>query len=173
MIKELRLNVIRILLLLFVQVFLLKDIQIYGGSEQYLYIIIYPLGLLLLPLSLPQFFVILIAFVCGFTVDLFYKSIGVHASASMWMVAARPLILKYLEPKTGYGTGVYLNAHHLGIFWFIRYILLGMTVFLFSYFCMEIFTLVYLDKILIKTLVSLMVSCFILFLIQIIVNPKY
>ncbi|MBK9271102.1 MAG: hypothetical protein IPM48_05865 [Saprospiraceae bacterium] len=171
--KEIRANVIRIVLFVLLQVLLLKDIQIMTGSVQYLYLMVYPLSIIMLPLAMPQFFLLLTAFGLGFFVDLFYQSVGVHASACLWLAAARPFILRYLEPKSGYSTGLILSGGSLGIFWFLQYISICLLVFFFSYFCMEMFSFVYLGTILIKTIVSLFVSGMIIFLIQIIWNPKY
>jgi len=171
--KELRANIIRVLVFILLQVFLLKDVQIVMGSVQYLYIILYPLAIVMLPLNMPHFFLLLSAFGMGFIVDLFNGSIGVHASASLWLAAARPIILKFLEPKSGYSAGLIISGGSLGIFWFLQYVSFSLLVFFFSYFCMEMFSFVYLDTIILKTIISLFVSGLIIFLIQIIWNPKY
>lgn len=165
-------NFIRILVLCAVQVFLFKNIQIFSDSIQYIYIIVYPLGILLLPLSVPQFFVLIIGFVSGFMIDIFYGSLGVHSGAMLWMIAFRPMILSYLEPKTGYSAGQYPSAYSLGIFWFLKYIILNLSIFFLFYFTLELFSWVYFGTILIKTVVSLFVSSLIIFLVQIIWNPK-
>lgn len=49
-------NFIRILILTLVQIFVLKEIVLFGDWIKYIEIIIYPIGLMLLPLSIPRFF---------------------------------------------------------------------------------------------------------------------
>jgi len=170
--RDLLVNAIRIIVLVFFQVLILKEINLENSSSRYLNIIIYQLGIILLPVSLPSFFVILIAFFSGMAVDSFYGSPGVHASACLWMAASRPFVLKMLEPKSGYTIQQTPSSASLGIFWFLRFSGILCFVYLFAYFSMEEFTFFYIGKILLKTLVSFLVSMFIIILIKILVNPK-
>lgn len=170
--RDLLVNTVRIILLIFVQVLILKEINLENSSTRYLNIVVYQLGIILLPVALPSFVVLLIAFFCGVLVDSFYGSPGVHASACLWMAAARPLVLKMLEPKSGYGIQQKPSSASLGIFWFLRYAGLLCFVYFFAYFSMEEFTFVYIGKILLKTIVSFIVSMFIIILLKILVNPK-
>ncbi|MDQ3141539.1 MAG: hypothetical protein M3Q56_04750 [Bacteroidota bacterium] len=166
-------NILRFVILILLQVFVLREINLSSSQTQFIYVIIYPLAILLLPVGLPQFFVLLISFITGFIVDAFYTSPGVHAGACLWLSLARPLALKWLEPKSGYGAGQYPTGESLGIFWFMKYMSTLMIVFFFFYFTLEIFTFVYLSQILLKTILSFIVSVFLIFLLQILFNPKY
>ena len=165
-------NFIRILILTLVQIFVLKEIVLFGDWIKYIEIIIYPIGLMLLPLSIPRFFLLGIAFLTGFWIDIFYDTLGVHASECLWMSFARPYVLKYFEPKSGYTMNQHPVAQELGIFWFMQYMAVLLAIFTFAYFCMKIFTLVFIVVILNRTIVSFAISYFILFLIQIIFDPK-
>ena len=166
-------NIIRIILLVLFQVLVLKEIKFTSVGLNYMQILIYPLGLMLLPISIPQFFLILISFFTGLMVDQFYLSPGVHASACLWMIMARPLVLKYMEPKSGYSIDQNLTGYTLGIFWFMRYAGIMLFVFVLSYFIFEIFTFVFFGEILLRTIFSFCLSYFLMFLIQILFNPKY
>ena len=88
------------------------------------------------------------------------------------MAASRPFVLKMLEPKSGYTIQQTPSSASLGIFWFLRFSGILCFVYLFAYFSMEEFTFFYIGKILLKTLVSFLVSMFIIILIKILVNPK-
>ena len=90
-------HIIRFLLYILLQVLVLKEINLVGTNHNYVFIIIYPVAILTLPIKIPQFFIILIAFAIGFIVDLFYMSPGVHAGACLWMVLCRPLVLRLFE----------------------------------------------------------------------------
>jgi hypothetical protein len=170
--KEWRINGLRIIILILFQVFILKGIRLSDAPTQYVNIIIYPVAILLLPMDIPQFFVLLIAFTAGLTVDLFYNSIGVHAAACLWMAACRTFVLKFLEPKSGYSIDQKPNGYSLGIFWFFQYVSALMLIYFFFYFSLEIFTFVYLGEILIKTILSFVVSMFVISILQILLNPK-
>ncbi|MBK9718576.1 MAG: hypothetical protein IPQ02_03240 [Saprospiraceae bacterium] len=165
-------HIIRFILLLAFQVLILKGINLSESQIQYVTIIVYPVAVLLLPIALPQFFILVIAFCSGIFVDLFYGTIGVHASACLWMASVRPIVLKYLEPKSGYSVDQNPNSYNLGIFWFLQYASLLMGVYIFCYFILEVFTFVYFGEILIKTLLSFVVSIFIIFIMQILINSK-
>ncbi len=158
--------IVRFLIYIALQVLVLKEINLSGSSHNLIYIIIYPIVLLTLPVKMPQFFVLLIAFLTGFLVDLFYMSPGVHAGACLWMAVFRPMAFRLFEPKNGYPTDVSPSVGGLGIVWFSQYASMLLIVFFFSYFTLQIFTFVYIGEILLKSLLSFFVSGIIIFLLQ-------
>ncbi|HRH99990.1 MAG TPA: hypothetical protein PK006_02960 [Saprospiraceae bacterium] len=166
------LHILRIVILSLIQILVCKHIPLQSGAVQYMFLIIYPVGLILLPLQLPQFFNLLIAFACGAFVDLFYQSPGVHAGACLWMMFCRPLILKIFEPKSGYSTNQHPTGDSLGLFWFLQYAAVLMLIFFIAYFSLEIFTFVYFGEIVLKTILSFLVSMFFIFILQIVISPK-
>lgn len=157
---------VKILLYIMLQVFVLKEINLGDSRQQLINIIVYPVVLLTLPIKLPQFFLLLLAFGIGITIDMFYMSPGVHAGACLWMVALRPFILRLLEPKNGYPTDISPTIHDLGIVWFIQFAGILLLVFFFSYFTLQVFTFVYAGEIIIKSILGLLVSGIIIFLLQ-------
>ena len=56
-------HIIRFILLLAFQVLILKGINLSESQIQYVTIIVYPVAVLLLPIALPQFFILLIRIV--------------------------------------------------------------------------------------------------------------
>ncbi|WP_443939854.1 rod shape-determining protein MreD [Pedobacter sp. MW01-1-1] len=70
-------NSIRWFLLLFVQIFLLKNMGFYDLSTPFIYI----LFILLLPFETPNILLYMLAFGTGLTLDAFYDTMGVHATA--------------------------------------------------------------------------------------------
>lgn len=170
--NEILKNFLRIFLLSLIQIFVLKEIVIFGENGKYSEILIYPLGLILLPLSTPRFFLFFFAFLTGIWIDIFYDTLGVHAAACLWMAFARPYVLKFMEPKSGYTMNQHPVAQELGVFWFMQYMAILLGIFVFAYFSMKIFTLVYIADIVIRSVLSFTISYFILFLIQIIFDPK-
>ena len=165
-------HIIRFILYIILQVLVLKDINLAGTNQNYIFLLIYPVAILTLPIKIPQFFMVLIAFAIGFIVDLFYISPGVHAGACLWMVVSRPLVLRMFEPKNGYQTDINPTISNLGVVWFAKYASVLLFIFFLSYFILEIFTFVYLGEILLKTVLSFFVSSIIIFLIQLFYSFK-
>ncbi|WP_131535811.1 rod shape-determining protein MreD [Pedobacter nototheniae] len=78
-------NIIRWILLLFVQIFLLKNMGFYDLSTPFIYV----LFLLLLPFGIPNILLYLLAFGTGLTLDAFYDTMGVHATACVVLAFVR------------------------------------------------------------------------------------
>src|SRR4249920_2342327 len=93
-------NVIRAVIILLVQVLVLKRI---GLSSQWWWqhgsLFLYPIIILLLPFRMTKHYVILLGFVIGLVIDIFYDTVGVHAFALTGMAYARGVLLSWLEPR--------------------------------------------------------------------------
>jgi hypothetical protein len=81
----------------------------------------YVLFILLLPIETLPVVVLFLAFFLGLSVDMFSNTIGMHASASVFMAFLRPSILRLLAPYDGYESGMQARVASLGVAWFIRY----------------------------------------------------
>lgn len=82
-------NVVRWCLLLFVQIFLLKNMSFYNLSTPFIYV----LFLLLLPFGIPNILLYLLAFITGLTLDAFYDTMGVHTTACVVLAFVRILFI--------------------------------------------------------------------------------
>ncbi|HFA51962.1 MAG TPA: hypothetical protein ENJ95_23340 [Bacteroidetes bacterium] len=138
----------------------------------YLYIIVFPVFIFLLPLRMPNSLVMLLAFAIGLLVDIFYDSLGLHASAAVFTAFVRPLVIKIIEPRGGYNVNLSPTAEHLGIQWFFKYAGILLFLHLFFYFSVEAFTFVYIVDILKKTFVSYIVSMIFVVIYQLLFNPS-
>jgi rod shape-determining protein MreD len=78
-------NVFRWLILLFIQIILLRNLGFYELATPFPYV----LFLLLLPFGMPNLLLYLLAFGTGLTLDSFYDTLGVHASACVTLVFVR------------------------------------------------------------------------------------
>lgn len=128
-------NIIRIILLLFIQIFIL-DIIPFG----YFYIMIYPCAILLLPVAMNRTLVVMIAFICGLILDLFSNGHGLHTASLTLLGYLRFFILKYFQPKSGWDKLDVPNLYQQGINWFINYVLLSIFVHHTYYFFLESFS---------------------------------
>jgi hypothetical protein len=166
-------NGIRFILLLLIQTLILRRVTFDWGSMGYLHILIYPLFILLLPIKTPRALVLLLAFLMGTGVDMFYNSLGVHASALVFMAYLRPFVMKVLEPYGGYNVEDSPTIRNFGIGWFFTYAAILLFIHIFFYFCVEAFSFVFIFEIMLNTIFSFAISTIIIFIIQLILRPKY
>lgn len=97
MIRIITVNVLRFIFLVIFQVFFLTNLSFYNIAVPYLYV----LFILLLPVSLPTFWVFVLSFVLGFSIDAFSNTIGLHTSACVLMAFCRVGLLSVMIPKGG------------------------------------------------------------------------
>jgi rod shape-determining protein MreD len=117
MIKLLPGNIFRFVLLVFFQVLVLNNLQFSGFINPFVYI----LFILLLPFETPKWFLLVAGFILGFTIDLFFHTPGIHASATVFMAFLRPFVLGYFATRDGYETGTSPRIHYYGFVWFLKY----------------------------------------------------
>jgi len=75
----------------------------------------------MLPLEIGPLLLMGISFVMGLSVDIFYDSIGINASASVLIGFLRPYWLKIVTPRGGYEEVVIPNLKTLDFGWFFTY----------------------------------------------------
>ncbi|MEM0994007.1 MAG: rod shape-determining protein MreD [Bacteroidota bacterium] len=164
-------NVVRFFALVLIQILILKQVVIAEGFWNSFRFIIYPLFILLLPFNINRLLLIFLGFLIGLTVDIFYDTPGVHASASTLIAFLRGRVLKILEPKGGYNVNFSPTRNRMGNSWFVPYVSILLFIHLLTYFSMEAFTLVYFVQILQNTFFSFFASFSIIMIFQIIFNP--
>jgi hypothetical protein len=75
----------------------------------------------MLPLEIGPLLLMGISFVMGLSVDIFYDSIGINASASVLIGFLRPYWLKIVTPRGGYEEVIIPNLKTLDFGWFFIY----------------------------------------------------
>lgn len=117
MINEIIKNTIRFFVLILLQVLIVQNIRL--GS----YIILFPyiLFILLLPFETPKLAVLLLAFITGLSIDMFYDTAGIHAAACTLIGFSRFYVLKLLAPREGYDLGLTPTIDSMGTLWFVMY----------------------------------------------------
>jgi len=166
-------HIIRGILFLIIQVLILKRIS---SGQQWLWlygeIFLYPSIILLLPFKLTRHYVTIIGFFLGLFIDMFYDTVGVHAFALTAMAYGRGIILSYLEPRGGYQLTMSPTKQSMGINWLLAYTAISMFIFVFLYFTVEIFTFVYIGKILLKTIITFLLSMMVVMGYHMLFNPR-
>ncbi len=110
-------NIIRFVVLVFVQVFLLKNITLYNISTPYPYI----LFILLLPFGIPNVLLFILAFILGLTVDAFYDTPGLHAAVCVLLALVRVLFISVTVQKDGFDNEPEPTLSIMGFRWFLTY----------------------------------------------------
>lgn len=115
--KVLIVNIIRFIVLIATQVFLLKNIGYYNLSIPYLYI----LFILLLPFGIPNFLLFILAFFTGLTIDVFYDTLGLNAAACTVLAFVRIVFINLTVQRDGFDNEPDPSLGLMGFRWFIFY----------------------------------------------------
>ena len=165
-------NIIRTIFLLAIQLILLKRVDISFEGFNYIHFTIYPLAIALLPHKLSKTAVVVLGFILGFFVDMFYDSIGIHAASCTLVAYLRPYILNYISPTERYKKEG-LTAYAYGLPWFMSYLGIFLFIHLLCFYSIEAFSFVYLKEIVLRTIFSFIASLFLIIIGSLIFNPKY
>jgi hypothetical protein len=129
------LNLLRFAALIFVQVFLLKNLELYNLPVPYPYI----LFLLLLPFGIPNALLFALAFITGLCIDAFYDTPGLHAVACVALALIRIIFINITVSKEGFDNEPEPTLGNMGFRWFFAYALTLTLVHHFFLFAFEYF----------------------------------
>ncbi len=156
-------NVLRFILLVLIQVLLLNKIPLRwwsnpGGLPPYTPYI-YPLFILLLPLSTPVWFLLISSFLMGITMDSFMDTGGIHAAACVLMAFMRTYVLNTMLPKR---LSEYQNmspgTKSMGWTPFMTYAAILLAIHLVAFYIIEIWSFQSIGYMLVKIILSLITS---------------
>jgi hypothetical protein len=160
-------NVLRWIVLLFVQIFLLRNIGFYNLSTPFIYI----LFILVLPFNIPNFLLYILAFATGLTVDAFYDTLGVHTTACITLAFVRILFISVSlnreaidEPEPSLG--------NMGLRWFALYAILCIISHHLLVFFLEAFKLSEFSYTLSRSLLSTAFTLFLVLLTEFIFHNR-
>lgn len=140
------------------QVFILNKIQLSGYINPFMYIAF----ILLLPFETPRWLLLFVSFFLGSSIDIFTDTLGMHASATLFIGFLRPYILKSIAPREGYETASMPRIKSLGPGWFIRYTLILTLLHHFFLFSVEIFRVSAIFFIFGRTILSVLFTTFLI-----------
>jgi rod shape-determining protein MreD len=124
MIKDLGKYVIMFFALVLVQVLILNNIQFSGLVNPYIYI----LFILLLPFTIPGYFLLGISFILGISIDIFSNTPGIHAGATVLLGFLRPGIAQLISSRELIEKGTTPNMTQLGFASFIKYTVISVLI---------------------------------------------
>ncbi len=161
-------NAARFIILVLFQVLVLNNIQFSGFVNPFMYV----LFILLLPFEIPRWVLLVSGFLLGLSVDVFSNTLGLHASATLFMAFLRPYVLRVISPRDGYETGTYPRVFYYGIAWFINYAIILVFAHHLFLFYLEVFRLSEFFRTLLRVILSSSFSILIIVLSQYIVFRK-
>lgn len=118
MTRETLLNLLRFVVLLLVQGAILSNVVLWEGKAQ---VYLYVLFIIMLPLRTPTMMTMLLGFLLGLGVDMFYDSPGLHASAGVMVAFVRSYFIRVLTPRDDYDINDRPNISRMGLLWFIKF----------------------------------------------------
>ncbi len=128
-------NIIRFLILVFLQVFILENINLRGYINPYLYVYF----ILLLPFEIPGWLLLISSFALGFSIDTFLGTLGIHTASSVLMAFSRPLVIKAIPSRKDFEPGMQPSISDLGFVWFFTYSLILILIHHLALFYIEVF----------------------------------
>ena len=109
-------NILRFVILGLIQGVILQSIDL-----AYVEFFIFPLFILMFPLGLSDSLFLLICFVFGLYIDMFYNTIGLFISTAVFTGALKKFILALFEPRGGYEPWKTFSRANYGLNWFVKY----------------------------------------------------
>ncbi len=161
-------NVLRFIILIFLQVFLLKNMVFYNLNVPFLYI----LFILLLPFETPNWLLFLLSFLMGITIDLFSDTLGLHAAACTILALVRIFFINITVQKDNYDSDPEPTLGIMGFRWFFFYTLILTLVHHFFLFNLEVFKLAEISNTISRVLISSLFTILLIFTTELLFYRK-
>jgi len=155
-------NILRFVLLILVQVLIIQNINL----TSYVILLPYVLLIILWPFETNKLLVLFLSFILGVSIDYFYDSSGLHASACTIMGFSRYYVLKYVAPRDGYDVGVKPTVEDMGLAWFLSYAGTLIVIHHFCLFFLEAFSFSEFFRTLLRIILSSIGTFGLIYLIQ-------
>lgn len=137
MINQILRYTITFIVLVLIQLLVCNNIQFSGYVNPFIYV----LFILILPVEIPTWLLLILAFCTGFSIDLFIGTAGLHAFATVVAAYSRPAILRLNAPRDGYDSLRELSMVSYGFTWFLLYASMVVFIHHFVLFYLEVFRL--------------------------------
>ena len=154
-------NIIRFILLVLFQVLVLSNIQFLGYINPYLYILI----ILALPVQMPRWLTLILAFGLGLIIDTFTNTMGLHAFATVLVAFLRNGIIK-LFTSIEEGNNPTPSFYSFGVSAYVKYVVVLVLIHHSTLLMLEAFSFVNFGITLIKIILSTAVTVLMILGIQ-------
>ncbi len=130
-------NIFRFVVVILFQVLVMDHVMLNGYLIPYFYLLL----IILLPFETPRWIQLIVGFLLGMAMDLFSNTPGMHTVATLLVAFIRPYLLTLLAPRDGYEPETFPRIHYYGVFWFLKFALILVTIHHFTLFYLEVFQL--------------------------------
>lgn len=125
---------LQFVLLMSLQILLMRDLVLWDTGFCFVYI-----GFVLfLPIDIDRVLLLVLGFISGITIDLFYDTAGMHAAATVLLAFLRPGMLTLLTPRDGYELSDNATLSSMGWLWWFAYSIPLVLVHHFTLFFLEL-----------------------------------
>ena len=154
-------NILRFLILVLLQVLVLNNIQFLGFVNPYIYL----LFILSLPVKMPRWAALLLAFVLGLTIDIFANTPGMHAFASVMVAFSRNAVIN-LFISIDEGNNPTPSFYTFSVGTYVKYVVVMVFIHHFTLFFLEAFSFTHFWLVLAKIILSSAVTVLLILGIQ-------
>lgn len=154
-------NIFRFVVLVTVQVLALNNIQFFGFINPYIYI----LFIFSLPVKLPRWITLILAFILGLSIDIFLNTPGIHAFATVLIAFLRNGTIK-LFTEIEEGNNPVPSFYTFGVGSYIKYVVTLVFIHHFTLFLLESFSFNHIGLTLLKVLFNSIITILIILGIQ-------
>lgn len=158
--KLVRRNIIIAVACAIVQIAIFRNLRINFGGISFYTVFLFPVAVMLLPLTVNRNLVIVLGFIMGLCIDLFYRTPGIHAFCLTLCSYIRPylieLILDDIELRSNYNS----KKLEMNIGSFIIYSLIFLFIYSLIFYVLENFTFHKFGIVLLKSVVTTVLSFF-------------
>ncbi|HUW92497.1 MAG TPA: hypothetical protein VMV74_04995 [Bacteroidales bacterium] len=152
------------ILLILLQLLVFNNIQFSGYVNPYVYVML----IIILPLSMPSWIVLIIAFLAGFIIDAFSGTMGVHTFATVMAGFVRPWIISLNMTHEAADPDTSPSVQNNGLRWFFLFAGMIVLVHHLSLFYVEVFSFTGFFRTLLRVLLSTLFTTFFIVFIDLI-----
>lgn len=153
-----------LIFLIFFQIVVFPKIYLTEYITPFFYAVI----ILTLPVFLNRYYVLTISFLVGWIMDIFYHTGGIHIASLVFIGYLRYYWLKTIEPSERYEENQIPVMREMGRDWFLKYIIPMIFIHQFLLFTLELFNFKYIGSILIRSILSTLVSTALVYIFHLI-----
>lgn len=165
-------NIVRFFVVVLFQVFVFNEFYFSLWGQKLGIVFVYPLFIMLLPVTSPKVMVISLAFVMGVVLDWFCLTPGVHSFALVFTAFVRSYVLEALSPRGGYKVNDIPSNYYLGFPWFVRYCFFMLAIHIVLFFGVEVFRIQGMGVILLRWFFSFLSTAIVTLLVMVIYRPR-
>ncbi len=154
-------NIFRFVALVLFQVLALNNIQFLGYINPYIYI----LFIFSLPVKLPRWLTLILAFVLGLSIDIFSNTPGIHAFATVFIAFIRQFTIK-LFTSIEEGNNPEPSFYTFGVGSYIKYVVVLVFIHHLTLYILEAFSFTNFSLTLFKAFLNSVITILIILAIQ-------